>query len=130
MPIRVEFSDAAAADLLGYRHHEALPLILKKLLRLEQEGAAVGLPLSRDLSGWRKIVVGNRDWRILFRMNYDNTVATVYVIGDHADDAVYDEAQQRVRSLLSSNEPAQSLAAVLWRLNEERREEKRSRRKR
>jgi len=45
-------------------------------------------------------------------------------------DAVYDEAQQRVRSLSSSNEPAQSLAAVLWRLNEERREEKRSRRKR
>src|SRR5579862_1714500 len=118
MPVRVELTDDAVHDLFGYRQHEALPFMLKKLLRLEQEGAAAGFPLGRELTGWRKIIVGNRNWRILFRMNSDDTVATVFVIGDRADDAVYDEAHQRVDALVPPNETVQSLAAVLWRINE------------
>jgi mRNA interferase RelE/StbE len=130
VPVRVELTDDAANDLLSYRQHEALPLILKKLLRLEQEGIAAGLPLGGELSGWRKIIAGNRDWRILFRMNRDETVATIVVIGDRADNTVYDEAHRRVGALTAQSEAAQSLAAVLWRLNEERRAERRARRKR
>ncbi len=128
MPVRVECTADAVEDLLSYRQHEVFPLILKKLLRLEQEGAAAGPPLGRELTGWRKIVVGDRAWRILFRMNPDETVATVYVIGDRADDAVYAEARQRLKAAGPDDEMAQSLAAVLWRITEERRSSKRAQR--
>jgi len=66
MAVRVELIDEAVADLERYAESGNLPLFLKKLIRLEEAGKDVGLPLGRGLTGWRKVVVGDRNWRIIF----------------------------------------------------------------
>ena len=92
MPIRVELRPEAVDDLLGYAATGNLPLFFKKLLRLEAVGNDAGLPLGRGLTGWRKIVVGDRTWRIVFKPDPAETVATIWVIGDRDDNACYEEA--------------------------------------
>lgn len=77
MPIRVELMVEACEDLTRYATSGNLPLFLKKLLRLEEVDQDAGLPLGRGLTGWRKIVVGDRDWRIIVTTNAAETVATV-----------------------------------------------------
>lgn len=82
MPVRVELIDDAIADLARHAESSKLKLFFKKLLEIEAKGAAAGEPLGRELVGWRKIVVGDRDWRIVFRVDETETIATVCVIGD------------------------------------------------
>ncbi len=99
MPVRVELIDEAVEDLVRYAETGNLPLFLKKLIRLEEVGKDAGLPLGRGLSGWRKIIVGDRNWRIIFTTNPEETVATVWVIGDRDDAECYADAQRRVQAL-------------------------------
>lgn len=114
MLVRVELTDDAVADLARYVETDVFPRLLAKLVRLEEVGKDAGQPLGRDLAGWRKIVVGDRNWRIIFTTDPDETVATVWVIGDRADDAVYAEAQSRVATLAKAQSHAASLAAVMF----------------
>jgi mRNA interferase RelE/StbE len=125
MPIRVELIDEAVADLIQYAAVGNLPLFLKKLIRLEEVGQDAGLPLGRGLTGWRKIVVGDRNWRIVFAVNREETVATVWVIGDRDDADCYEEAERRVRDLGATQPHAASLAAVMFQLTQQRRATKR-----
>ncbi len=129
MPVRVMLTDDAVADLARYVETDAFPRLLAKLVRLEEVGKDAGQPLGRDLAGWRKIVVGDRNWRIIFTTDPDETVATVWVIGDRADDAVYAEAQSRVATLAKSQPHAASLAAVMFQLSEAQRSAKRATRR-
>lgn len=117
MPVRVELIAEAIEDLDRYARSGNLPLFLQKLLRLEEAGSQAGLPLGGELAGWRKIVVGDRNWRILFTTDPQETVATVWVIGDRDDARCYAEAERRIRALGRSHSQASSLAAVLFRLN-------------
>ncbi|HTE84127.1 MAG TPA: type II toxin-antitoxin system RelE/ParE family toxin [Dehalococcoidia bacterium] len=130
MPVRVELIDEAVEDLARYARGGNLPLFLKKLLRLEEVGRDAGLPLGASLTGWRKMVAGDRNWRIIFTTDPNDTVATVWVIGDRDDSECYEDAERRVRILGRTKPEAQSLAAVLFQLNELRRTERRSRRRR
>lgn len=130
MPVRVEFLPAAAADLARYAEGGTLPLFLKKLIRLEEIGKDAGLPLGRGLTGWRKIVVGDRDWRIVFTMNSDETVATVWVIGDRDDAACYEDAERRMKTLGTADPQASSLAAVMFEIAQARQSAKKTRRTR
>lgn len=130
MPVRVELMREAIDDLRGYAATGNLPLFFRKLLRLEEIGRDAGLPLGGGLTGWRKIVVGDRTWRIVFKMTVDETVATVWVIGDRADAACYDEARRRVSALGDTKPQAISLAAAMFELGENRRASKRRDRKR
>jgi len=82
MSVRVELIDEAVVDLADHAESGQLRPFFKKLLEIEQHGAKAGEPLGRDLVGWRKLTVGNRNWRIIFRVDRENTVATVCVIGD------------------------------------------------
>src|SRR5260370_22438200 len=100
MPVRVELTDEAVEDLAHYVETDVFPRLLAKLVRLEEVGKEAGQPLGRGLTGWRKIVVGDRDWRIIFTTNPDETVATVWVIGDREDAACYEEAQRRGGALI------------------------------
>ena len=129
MAVRVELIDEAVEDLARYAATGNLPLFLKKLIRLEEVGKDAGLPLGRGLAGWRKIVVGDRNWRIVFTMNPEETVATVWVIGDRDDAACYQEAERRVRALAKTQPEAASLAAVMFQLGELRRATKRRKRR-
>ena len=130
MPVRVELIDEAVDDLARYAESGNLPLFLKKLIRLEEVGKDAGLPLGRGLTGWRKIVVGDRNWRIVFTTNPEETVATVWVIGDRDDAACYEDAQRRVRALGKGAPQAASLAAVMLQLSQLQRAAKRTRRRR
>ena len=130
MPVRVELTDEALEDLARYATTGNLPLFLKKLIRLEEVGKDAGLPLGRGLTGWRKIVVGDRNWRIIFTTNLNETVATIWVIGDREDSACYEEALRRVEALGKNRPEAVSLAAAMFQLSEIRKSEKKRRRKR
>ena len=114
MPVRGELTSDAVADLQRYTASGNLALFLAKLVRLEDVGKAAGLPLGGDLAGWRKIVVGDRNWRIIFTMSPDETVARVWVIGDRADAECYAEAAQRVARLGKERPEAVSLATVMF----------------
>ena len=127
MPIRVELRPEAVDDLLGYAASGNLPLFFKKLLRLEAVGNDAGLPLGRGLTGWRKIVVGDRDWRIVFKPDPAETVATIWVIGDRDDNACYEEAMRRVQAAGENQPEAISLAATMFQISQTRAESKRRR---
>ncbi len=126
MPVRVEFIDAIE-DLKKCREAGTLHLFLKKLVSLEENGKSVGLPLGRDLTGAYKIVVGDRNWRIVFAMNPEETVATVWVAGDRDDSECYDLARRRTQKLARTNRSAASLAAVMLQLNTRQQTDKRKR---
>lgn len=130
MPVRVELRPEAVEDLVRYATSGNLALFLKKLLRLEAVGKDAGLPLGRGLTGWRKIIVGDRNWRIIFAIDAAETVATIWVIGDRDDDACYKEALRRVEAIGTSQPQAVSLAAAMFQLSEMQRAEKKQRRKR
>src|SRR5688500_18787022 len=130
MPLRVELTDDAVADLVRYAESGNLPLFLKKLLRVEEVGREAGLPLGHDLSGWRKIIVGDRNWRIISTTDPGQTVATVWVVGDRDDAACYEDAQRRVRAVGQARSQGASLAAVLFQLTQMQRGARRTRRER
>ena len=113
MPIRVEFIPDAVDDLRRYARSGNIRQFLQKLVRLEAVGKQAGLPLGRGLSGYYKIVVGDRDWRIVFTVNAGETVATVVVIGDRADADCYEQAQRRLAAMGDQSPEAVSLAAAI-----------------
>ena len=129
MPVRVELTDEAVADLVRYAETGNLPLFLKKLIRLEEVGKDAGLPLGRGLTGLRKIVVGDRNWRVIFTTNPEETVATVWVIGDRDDAACYEDARRRVRALGKTQPQAASLAAVMFQLSQMQKASKKTKRR-
>ena len=63
-------------------------------------------------------MVGGRDWRIIFTTDRENTVATVWVIGDRDDGECYAEAARRVEALGRTDPYAASLAAAMFQLSE------------
>ena len=130
MPVRVELIDEAAEDLVRYAETGNLPLFPKKVIRLEEVGKDPGLPLGRSLTGWRKMVVGDRNWRIIFTTNPEETVATVWVIGDRDDAECYEAAQRRVRALGKAQPQAASLAAVMFQLSQMQKATRRTKRRR
>lgn len=85
MSVRVELIDDAIADLAKHADSGKLKAFFRKLLEIEQKGLDAGEPLGRDLVGWGKITVGNRAWRIVFRVDKRTEVATVCVVGDRKD---------------------------------------------
>jgi hypothetical protein len=97
------------------------PHLLAKLVRLEEVGKDVGLPLGKALTNWRKIVVGDRAWRIIFITNQEETVATVWVIGDRDDAACYELATRRVEALPKDQAHNTSLAGVMYELSQRQR---------
>lgn len=111
MSVRVELIDEVIVDLADLAESGNLRQFFKKLLEIEANGSQAGEPLGRDLVGWRKITVGNRNWRIVFRVDKDETVATICVIGDREDAACYEEARRRAQQ--ANDADATSLAASM-----------------
>jgi mRNA interferase RelE/StbE len=109
--VKVQLIDEAVVDLVDQAESGNLKQFFKKLLEIEANGSQAGEPLGRNLVGWRKITVGNRNWRILFRVDKDETVATVCVIGDREDAACYEEAQRRAQQIKDAD--ATGLAASM-----------------
>lgn len=128
MPVRVELLDEAVVDLAGLVEGGHQKQFFRKLLYIEEHGSKAGEPLMRELAGWRKVIVGNRDWRIVFRVDNDERVATVCVIGNREDGECYEEAKRRADD--AENAEASSLAESMLDLYGSRKDRKKALRKR
>lgn len=93
---------------------------LKKMLLLERDPEA-GEPLHGSLITYRKLILGNRDRRLIWRVTHeaDGTVyvdvAEVWAIGARSDSEVYDEMHRRVAQMPESSATL-TLADVVERL--------------
>ncbi|MGZ2225254.1 type II toxin-antitoxin system RelE family toxin [Glutamicibacter nicotianae] len=99
----IRLTEDAVADL--HRLHKKDPQIVravfKKMLLLEKSPEA-GEPLLGALVGFRKLVVGDRDWRIVWRITEDASgtpmldISEIWAVGARSDGEVYDELTSRV----------------------------------
>lgn len=119
----VRFIDAAFADLQRLARKgdpQVVRWALKKCLLLERNPEA-GEELRGGLIGYRKLTVGDRDWRIVWRVTHDDAgrpivdVAEVWAVGARSDSEVYAEMEGRVVTL-SANPATVPLAEVITRL--------------
>ena len=90
---------------------------LKKMLLLERDPEA-GRPLLGALVGFRKLTVGDRHWRIVWRVTTDDRghevveIAEVWAMGARSDGEVYAEMNDRVGHLADTPR-TQALADVI-----------------
>src|ERR1700680_879533 len=93
----ITFTDAAIDDLRKIGP-SAVPKVLKKVLLLLDTPRA-GYPLGRELTGFRKLVVGRNTWRIVYRLVDDKTIeiCEIWAVGARADAEAYAEATARVQ---------------------------------
>lgn len=120
--VEVRLTTAAFGDLerLARLDPQIVRWALKKMLLIERDPFA-GETLRGKLTGWRKLVVGDRDWRVVWRVVAEDTdtitvdVGEVWAAGARSDDEVYDEMNERVAQMKES--PATvALAEVIDRL--------------
>lgn len=106
----VRLTDGAVDDLhrmMRKGDPQVVRWALKKMLLLEQNPEA-GQPLLGNLVGWRKIVVGDRDWRVVWRVGHDSAgtvvvdVAEVWAFGARSEAEVYAEVNDRIASASDS----------------------------
>jgi mRNA interferase RelE/StbE len=90
---------------------------MKKFVVIERSPEA-GEPLGGVLSGFRKLTIGDRDWRVAWRVTSDNSGTTVvdigeiWAVGARKDSEVY--AGMRVRlAALPSNHQTKTIQQVL-----------------
>ena len=105
----VRLTEDAISDL--HRLHRKDPQIVravfKKMLLLEKSPEA-GEPLLGALIGFRKLVVGDRNWRIVWRITEDASgipildISEIWAVGARSDGEVYDELTSRVARLGNS----------------------------
>jgi len=115
----VRLTDPAFADLqrLIGKDPQIVRWAVKKMLLIERNPNA-GVPLLGSLVGWRKLTVGDRNWRIVWRVTKDAsgsttiTIGEIWAVGARSDDEVYAEMRARVESL-GSSPTTQSLASVV-----------------
>jgi mRNA interferase RelE/StbE len=97
---RVRLTDDAREDLRDL-DGAAQRLVLKGLKKLESEPEKRGAPLGSrndgNLTTFRKLVVGNRNYRIVYQVEPNGDVVVVWVIGRRADAEVYQLAVSRLR---------------------------------
>lgn len=90
-------------------------LVFKGLLKLRTEPAQRGAPLGSKLGGnlttFRKLVVGDQAFRIVYRVDPDGSVVVVWVIARRSDDEVYQLAMSRLQ--MHPTEAAREFAVAL-----------------
>lgn len=123
----VRLTEDAVSDL--HRLHKKDPQIVravfKKMLLLEKSPEA-GEPLLGALVGFRKLVVGDRDWRIVWRITEDASgmtildISEIWAVGARSDSEVYDELTSRVARMGNSpkNRPLKDVIIQMGRLYE------------
>ncbi len=102
----LRFTDAAIDDLVALqkKNRPALEWAMKKFLLIERNPEA-GVPLGGGLHGYRKLTVGDRDWRIVWRVTFDDTgqlivdIGEIWAVGARKDSEVYTEMRRRVTAL-------------------------------
>jgi mRNA interferase RelE/StbE len=114
--VEITFTDGALDDLRRIGP-SAVPKVLKKVLLLLDSPRA-GYPLGGDLTGFRKLIVGCNNWRIVYRLVDDKTIeiCEVWAVGARADAEVYAEATARIQGAAGQHTEFRALADVIERL--------------
>jgi mRNA interferase RelE/StbE len=118
----VRLTEPAFDDLRGLlrKDPQIVRWALKKMLHLQADPEA-GQPLHGVLIGWRKLVVGDRDWRVIWRVTHDGSggvivdVAEVWAVGARPDSEVYAEMAERA-SRMPTDPRTLALTDVMSRL--------------
>lgn len=112
---RVQLTDEAREDIRDLDGSER-KIVLKALKKLETEPGKRGHPLgSKDtgnLTGLRKLVVGDRQYRIVYRVERE-TVVIVWVVGTRTDSECYEMASARLALYEGDPELTRSLEALV-----------------
>lgn len=115
----VRLTEDAIADLhrLAKKDPHIVRTVFKKMLLLGRSTNA-GEPLLGALIGFRKLVVGDRDWRIVWRVTEDADgtpildISEVWAVGARSESEIYEELKARV-SQIGDNPKLQSLRDVI-----------------
>lgn len=90
-------------------------IVARALVKLrtspEQRGAPLGSRNSGNLTGYRKLVVGKKTYRIVYEVYEDGSVCVVWVIAGRSDDECYDLAVSRTTQ--ASDEDRAKLKSIL-----------------
>jgi mRNA interferase RelE/StbE len=82
-------------------------IVAAGLKKLETDPHLRGQPLGSrsggDLTTFRKLVVGDRTYRIIYQIAPEGTVVVVWVIGKRADNEAYELAMARLRMHADAN---------------------------
>ncbi|WP_113718228.1 type II toxin-antitoxin system RelE family toxin [Arthrobacter dokdonensis] len=115
------------ADLhrLGKKDPYKVRTVFKKMLLLERSPNA-GEPLLGALIGFRKLVVGDRHWRIVWRVTADTDgkpildISEVWAVGVRSDSEIYEELKARVARIGDDPrlQPLKDVIAQMGRLYE------------
>jgi len=97
---RVQLTEEAREDFQDL-DGAAQRIVAKALKKLETDPHLRGQPLGNraggDLTTFRKLAVGNREYRVVYRIELDGTVVVVWVIGKRSDNEAYVLALSRIR---------------------------------
>jgi mRNA interferase RelE/StbE len=123
----VRLTEDAIADLhrLSKKDPQIVRTVFKKMLLLERSTNA-GEPLLGALIGFRKLVVGDRDWRIVWQVtaDIDGTpildISEVWAVGVRSDSEIYEELKARVARIGNDPklQPLKDVIAQMGRLYE------------
>lgn len=95
----------------------AQKIVIKGLKKLENEpekrGAPLGSKTTGRLSTFRKLVVGKKQYRIVYRVEEDGSVCIVWVIAERVDAVVYDLAISRLRLYSERTDLADELTRII-----------------
>lgn len=98
---RVELTAEAKEDLADL-DGSARQLVVKGLRKLQQSPSQRGTPLGSrqqgNLTGLRKLTVGDRQYRIVYHVTKDETVVVVWVIAEREDEHCYQLALARLET--------------------------------
>ncbi|GAB3446239.1 type II toxin-antitoxin system RelE family toxin [Actinophytocola sediminis] len=84
-------------DLDGANRKRVLKALKKLETEPDQRGEPLGTRALGNLTTFRKLVVGDREIRVIYRVEPDGTVVVVWVIARQADDACYELAVSRLK---------------------------------
>jgi mRNA interferase RelE/StbE len=96
--LKVELFDLATIDFEGF-DSSSKQAILLGLRKLEHEPQKRGRMLSGNLHPLRRLVVGKKQIRILFRVYENLELCRVVAIGARRDNEVYQLAAERLAKL-------------------------------
>lgn len=96
--MKVELFDLATLDFEGF-DNSVKQAVLLGLRKLENEPQKRGRMLSGNLYPLRRLVVGKKQVRIIFRVYEQRELVRVVAIGPRRDDEVYKIAAQRLAKL-------------------------------